>query len=119
MSQTAPEILFDLNDMILQVKDLRNELVNPNNDPAGTFLNAATVTIEDILGETGVSISPPVSFPIPMVYVAASNGIYRATLEDSWGFLLGAIHKARVRADSGAGLRAEWLLEIESQVRES
>ncbi len=118
MSATAPLLLFDANDMVLSLVDLRDALKNPNNDPTGTYLNSAAVTLENLLDESGTEIAGP-SLPEIMVYEVASTGIYRLTLEDGWAFALGELHSARVRADAGAGLRAEWVLPIESQVRTS
>ena len=113
-----PLLLFDKNDMVLQLSNLRDGLVNSANDPGGTFLNAATVQILELKNEAGVTIGPPPALPLTMDFVAASNGIYRVTVEDTWAFIIGQCHSARVRADAGAGLRGEWVLQIESQVRE-
>ncbi len=112
-----PLLLFNANDMVLELRNLRDKLVNPNNDPAGTFLNAATVTIIALVDEEGTDVSGP-TLPLTMDYVGGSIGIYRATLADTWGFIIGQCHAATVRADAGAGLRAEWVLQIESQTRE-
>lgn len=114
-----PLLLFDKNDMVLELSKLRDSLVNPSGASGGVFENAATVQILSLDDETGtpVDINPAV-LPITMDYVAASEGIYRATLADSWAFIIGQCHAATVRADAGAGLRAEWVLQIESRTRE-
>lgn len=112
-----PLLLYNANDMVLELSNLRDSIINPNNDPAGTFLNGVTVEIIALIDEEGNIITGP-SLPITMDYVATSTGIYRATLEDTWAFVLGQCHSATVRADAGAGLRAEWVLKIESQTRE-
>lgn len=111
-----PLLLFDANDMILELRNLRDKTVNPDNDPAGTFLNASTVTIEALFDEEGNTIAGP-ALPVTMDYVTGSNGIYRVTLADTWAFVLGQCHSAKVRSDDGPGLRGEWILQIESQTR--
>ena len=114
-----PLILFDKNDMVLELSKLRDSIVNPSGGAGGVFLNTATVEIITLFDETGavVDISPD-SLPLALTYVAASDGIYRVTLADSYKFILGQCHKATVRASSGPGLRGEWVLPIESRTRE-
>lgn len=113
-----PLLLFFKNDMVLELRNLRNGVVNPNNDPAGTFLNAATVEIIGLINLAGGTIGPPPALPLAMAFVSASNGIYRATLADDVAFIVGECAAATVRADAGVGLRAEWVLQIETIVRE-
>ena len=114
-----PLLLFDLNDMVLELSKLRDSIVNPTGAPGGTFLNAATVQIIALVDENGTAVDiTPDTLPLALLYVAASEGIYRVTLKDSYEFILGQCHLATVRADAGAGLRAEWVLPIESRTRE-
>ena len=114
MTQAKVFILFEDNDMIMEVASLRNSTAL-----AGVFLNAATVQLLSLLDEAGVAVDiAPDVLPQTLTYVAASDGVYRLTFKDSWDFKLGDVHKVVIRDDAGAGLRAEWTLAVEDKLRE-
>lgn len=103
MSSPSFEVLFFGNDMVLEVRKLRNELT-------GAFLNSATVdvTLNDSTG-TGVLGQ---TWPRSLAYVAGSDGIYRTTIPDTLTLTANAKYTAVITADAGAGLAARWDVPI-------
>lgn len=85
--------LFELNDNCVTLTGLSNKV-------DGTFINDATATVTlqkdgaDVGGET---------WPLSMPYVAASDGIYRATIQDTVDISAGEIVNVIVDAVSPAG----------------
>ena len=113
MSALTIFIGFEGNDMVMEISSLRDSLA-----AIGVFLNAATVTLEDLRDEAGDQeyITPDV-YAFPLSYVAASDGIYRGTAKDTWPLVAGERYIATIRASSGPGLRGEWKLTFEYQLR--
>jgi len=101
-------VLFEGNDMVLEVSALRNEV-------SGGFLNNATVTVS-LKTSAGVAVSGS-SWPLALSYVAASDGAYRATLADTLELTPGSRYLAEIIADGGAGLRAKWVTDCVCRVR--
>lgn len=102
------EILYDGNDMVLEVASLKN-------DVSGEFLNEATVTVSlaDSAGEP-VAGNP---WPLALEYLEDSNGVYRATLADTLTLSPGARYVAEVIADAGSGQRGKWEVDCVCRVR--
>src|SRR5258705_4441177 len=95
-------ILFDGNDMVLEVSELMNEVT-------GAFLNSATVTVS--LADVNGNPVDGNAWPLALEYVAGSDGMYRVTLADTLGITPNARYAADLIADAGAGLRAQWQLD--------
>lgn len=97
------------NDNVLTLDGLQNGITE-------AYLNAATVSVTlvdaddaEVTGET---------WPLTMSYVAASNGVYRATLTDTLsGISAGDIVTAQVSANGGAGLQGYWEIPLTVAVR--
>lgn len=106
MSQV--QILYDNNDMVLEVAGLRNETT-------GAFLNAASVsaTLKDSAG-TNVTGQ---TWPVALTYVPSSDGVYRVGLSNALVLTPSARYVAQISVDAGAGLRAEWDLDCVCQTR--
>lgn len=92
-------VLYVGNDTVLEVKGLKDEV-------AGDFLNAATVqaTLYDAAGQTVGGQS----WPQTLAYVTGSDGIYRATMSYLTSLVAGQRYNARITADGGSGLRAQF-----------
>ena len=102
------ELLFQANDNILELEGLKN-------DATGAFINGATVTVTlvdsddtNVVGQT---------WPTTLLYVAASDGIYRATLQDVLTLVPDAKYTAKVTADGGAGLLGFFELPVVARIR--
>lgn len=104
--------LLRLNDNIIAIGDTKRTPSGGLVDIEGDFINTATVTVTlyeadgttEVVGET---------WPLSMSYVAASDGVYRGTLQDGLTLLDGAIYKADVIADDGPGsrMRTEYVVK--------
>lgn len=101
-------ILYDNNDMVLEVSGLMNEV-------SGDFLNSATVTVS--LADSDGNPVAGNAWPLALEYVAASDGIYRVTLADTLDLAPNARYVADLIADGGAGLRAQWSLDCVCRAR--
>lgn len=79
------------NDCVLELNSLKDEIT-------GIYFNASAVTYA-LKDSTGLTIDAG-----GMVYVAGSDGVYRATLADTLSLAAGDDYTAVVDADSGPGL---------------
>lgn len=95
-------ILFDGNDMVLEVSGLKNETT-------GAYLNSAAVAVS--LADADGNPVDGNAWPLALDYVADSDGVYRVTLADALALTPNARYTAELTADAGAGLHAKWLLE--------
>jgi hypothetical protein len=66
------------------------------------FVNNATVIVT-VKDSAGNEVSGQV-WPTTMDYVAASNGNYRAVIEDDAGFVAGDSYTAHITADDGGSI---------------
>jgi hypothetical protein len=105
---TTLNILYLGNDMILELDALKNAVTD-------AFINNATVSVtltdsagEDVTGET---------WPLTMSYVAASDGKYRAVLQDTLPLIKNKRYKATVNA-VGSGLKGNWEIDVIAKVRQ-
>ena len=59
------------------------------------------------------------TFPLTMAYVAASNGIYRGTLQKELDLstVVGTIYYAEITADGPVGERGFWRFQVEVRDR--
>jgi len=103
MPHTTSQILFTLNDMILELQGFKDVV-------ADTFINNATVTVT-LVDKDGTNVAGE-TWPLTMVFVGASNGVYRATLKDTLTVTLGEVLTAQISANGGAGLQGRWDLPI-------
>lgn len=96
----ALEILYDQNDMLLELKGLKDEL-------DATFINNATVGVTLTDEITGAQIAGAV-WPLSLVYVASSNGDYRATLAADLDLTPGKAVRADIAVDAAAKGKARF-----------
>lgn len=110
------QIVLRGNDNVIELDELKNEV-------AGTFLNAATVTVT-VVDSGGTQVAGQ-TWPLTMNYVSGSDGKYRGTIEDVAVFNLfspsGAVSKtqgfnyiAKVTADGGTGLKGFWEIPLQA-----
>ncbi len=100
-------IYYYLNDMVIELKDLQNGVTL-------AYLNAATVTVT-IVDESNVEVTG-VSWPQTMVYVAASDGIYRVTIDKVLAVTVGEKYTAKITA-AESGLDGYWELDLRAEIR--
>lgn len=109
------DIIYRLNDNVLELSGLKDAVI-------GTFLNAATVTVT-LKDQDGVNVpstgSPSITYPITMDYVASSDGIYRATIQDSLDVNPNDTVIAEVTANAGANLKGHWKTRLKVKDRET
>lgn len=105
---TDAHILLKDNDMVLEVSGLQNKIT-------GAYLNAAAVAVT--LADTAGAAVAGETWPLALSYVASSDGVYRATLEESLGISKDAEYIATVTADAGADLKATWVLNCVGALR--
>ncbi len=110
MAAFTDQVIFYQNDMLIEIDGLRDVLAAP-----ATFLNAATVTVT-LIDDEGNQVAGE-TWPLSMAYVAASNGIYRATLVDMLTVVKNAQYTAQVSANGGAGLQGYWELPLTVKLR--
>jgi hypothetical protein len=106
---TSAHILLKDNDMVLEVSGLQNKIT-------GAYLNAAAVAVS-LADAAGVAVTGQ-TWPLALTYVAASDGVYRATLEESLGICKDAEYIATVTVDAGAGLKGAWVLNCIGALRD-
>lgn len=86
-------------DNVLELQDFQNQVTSE-------YINDATVSVT--LKDSASTNVTGESWPLTMVYVAASNGKYRATLTDSLSLIEDEVYTAVVSADGGDGLAASF-----------
>lgn len=87
------------NDNLLQVIGLR--------DVDDAYVNDATVVCTGVATADGTAVSGD-SFPKTLSYVTASNGEYRATLEDTLALVAGVAYVATVTVTVGGAAKARF-----------
>ncbi len=102
------QVIYNLNDNLLELIDLKDVV-------ADAFVNGATVTVT-LVDSDGVEVVGD-TWPLAMVYVVASNGLYRATLKDTLTLVVDALYTAQIDADDGAGRAAYWEFPIRAETR--
>ena len=93
---------------------VQHVLTNPTQDPI--YVNDATVTVtikdsngDNVAGET---------WPVDMDYVAASDGIYRATLAPNSNIEVDSIYTIEIDATgNGDGLVGKWEHSVKAKKR--
>ena len=101
-------VLFTDNDTVVEVANLRNGLT-------GDALNTADVSVT-LLDASGDPVDN-VSWPLALLYVTGSSGMYRVTLPYTMSLQPNARYKAVLVVDDGPGLYARWELECVARVR--
>jgi hypothetical protein len=101
-------ILYIGNNSIVDVTGLRDE-------NSGSFVSDARVSVA-LYDGSGLPV-PGTDWPLAMDYLADSNGVYRATLPFTLALSEGARYVARVIADAGDGLRAQWDMPCVGRLR--
>lgn len=102
------DVVYVANDNLIELRALKNAAT-------GAFVNNATaaVTLRDVHGRDVVGET----WPLTLGYVAASDGIYRATLADTLDLVRGLEYVAHVTADGGAGLKGAWTVPLRAELR--
>ena len=101
-------VLLISNDHILELDSLKNELT-------GLDLNGATVTVT-LVDAAGAQVGGEV-WPKAMTYVAETDGVYRCTLPYTLALSASGRYTARITANAGNGLRAQWDMECVARTR--
>jgi hypothetical protein len=101
-------ILYLGNNSIVDVTGLRDEAT-------GAYVTDANVVMT-LLTQTGAEVGG-VQWPIQLVYVPETSGTYRATLPYTLDLTEGGRYVARIIANAGAGLRAEWDMPCVGRLR--
>lgn len=101
-------ILYIDNDNVFQVEDVQDEV-------GGDYLTnaAVAVTVSDAQGNAVGGAG----WPLSLVYVPASRGVYRATLPYTMDLQLNQRYSMLVTVDGGPGLHAEWTLDCIARAR--
>lgn len=81
----------------------------------GSFINTATVTAT-LKDADGVDVVGQV-FPTTLTYVAASDGKYQGTLEDTLALTANDKYTLCVDIDGGAGLIAHFEIPVKALIR--
>jgi hypothetical protein len=102
------QVIFNKNDNLLELVELKDVV-------ADTFVNTATVSVT-LVDKDGVEVSGE-TWPLTMLYVAASNGIYRATIIDTLTLIVDALYTAQITANDGANRLAYWEFPIRVETR--
>lgn len=102
------DIIYKGNDNLLEIDLLTN-------DATGAFINAATVTVT-LVDVEGSEVAGQ-SWPTTLSYVSASDGKYRATLQDVLTLTASDIYTAKITADGGPGLLAYFELGLVVKIR--
>lgn len=103
------ELAYVANDNVIQLKGLQ--------DIDDNYINDATVTLVTVETSAGVQVTGQ-TFPVSMGYVAASNGIYRATLEDAVNLVHQSQYVAKIDVDATSeGLQAHFELDFVARTR--
>ncbi len=101
------ELAYIANDNIIELDELR--------DVDDAYQNAGTVTLIDVIDEGGNPVAG-ISLPLPLAYVAGSDGRYRCTLQDTAALADGATYLAIVTVDAG-GLQARFEIPFTARTR--
>ena len=104
----AQSVIFIDNDNLIELIGLKDIALN-------AFINNATVQIT-LTDTAGVEVSGQ-SWPVTMNYVAASDGDYRATLEDVLVLISGRKYTAVITADAGSDLLGKWTVKPIAKIR--
>lgn len=100
-------VLWVLNDNLLRMEGLR--------DANGAYQNSATVSLISLTDKAGVTVTG-ITLPLTLAYVAASNGEYRATIQDTAALIDGQSYVGVVTVDSG-GLQSRMRIDATAQIR--
>lgn len=103
------ELAYVDNDNIIELRGLQ--------DIDDNYINDATVTLVTIVDSADTLVTGQ-TFPVVMSYVAASNGIYRATVDDGLNLVHQTQYVAKVDVDATTeGLQAHFELEFIAKKR--
>jgi hypothetical protein len=101
-------ILYIGNNSIVDVTGLKNE-------NSGAVVTDARVSVA-LFDGAGLPVAGA-QWPLEMAYLADSNGVYRATLPYTLDLSEGGRYIARVVADAGDGLHAQWDMPCVGRLR--
>ena len=104
-------ILYYLNDNLIEVDGLKDSTA------AGYADGSATVSLTTIKDAAGVAVTG-ISFPLTLTYVAASNGKFRAVIDNALVLTPEAAYTAFVNAAYGT-LDGHWEIPLTCKVRTS
>ena len=109
MAAVLPFDLYVDNDNLISVSSLRNSTA-----ATGVFINNATVAVT-LLDSAGAEVAGE-TWPLTLGYVTASDGGYRAVMQDTLTIVPGSDYTAEITAD-GDGLQAAWSVAIVGATR--
>lgn len=101
-------VIFTHNDTVVEVANLRNGLTGEALNNADVSVTMFDASNEEVDG---------VTWPLSLLYVADSNGMYRVTLPYTMSLQPNARYKAVLVVDDGPGLYARWELECVARAR--
>lgn len=101
-------VIFTGNDTVLEVAKLQN-------GQTGEALNTADVSVT-LLDAAGQPVDG-VSWPLSLLHVAGSAGLYRVTLPYTLPLQPNARYTAAIAINGGPGLYASWELECVARER--
>ena len=101
-------LIFIGNDNLITVDGVEDE-------STGLFINTATVTMT-LQDSTPADVAGQV-FPAALTYVAASDGTYQGTLEDTLSLTTSEQYTLIVDIDAGAGLIAHFEIPTRALTR--
>ncbi len=104
----AQSVIFIDNDNLIELIGLKDIALN-------TFVNDATVLVT-LTDTAGVEVVGQ-SWPVTLTYVTASDGNYRAVLEDGLVLLSGRKYTAVITADAGGDLLGKWTVKPTAKIR--
>jgi len=106
---TSPTDWYLSADNVVQLGGFQNAIDS-------SYLNSATVTctIKDTSGTAVTGIS----WPVTLDYVAASNGIYRATIDKAIVLTYGSIYHVEITA-AESGIDGFWRIPIQATYKDS
>lgn len=84
------------------------ELVGLKDASESTFINDATVTVT-IFEEDGVTEVTGETWPVSMLYVAASNGDYLGVVSANSNIVAGSKYMISISAQDTDGNKGEWI----------
>lgn len=103
------ELAYVGNDNIVELNGLQ--------DIDDNYINNASVTLITVEDSLGNAVTGQ-TFPVTMAYVAASNGVYRAVMEDTLALTHQSSYVAKVDVDAVTqGLQAHFELEFVARIR--
>lgn len=100
-------MLWVANDNVIELSNLR--------DLDNAYVNSATVSLISLVDRAGAGVTG-ITLPLTLTYVAASNGKYRGTVQDTASLVDDTTYLAVITVDGG-GLQARMSIEAKARTR--